>query len=101
MLAEIAIRFFKDKDWFYVDDYKYIIDNQFLFNPTRIESDQMIVAADGKTEEKSAIDYIFTIDELRQMFINSGLHLKEIYSTPRKRKFAFGDSKAYLVAEKM
>jgi hypothetical protein len=61
----------------------------------------MIIASDGRVEEKSAVDYIFTIDELRSMLTNSGLQLKDIYSTPRKRKFAFGDSKAYLVAEKI
>jgi hypothetical protein len=34
------------------------------------------------------------------MFKEAGLTTKNLYSTPRKRKFALGDGRIYIVAEK-
>jgi cyclopropane fatty-acyl-phospholipid synthase-like methyltransferase len=64
MLGEIAIKHYHEKDWFYAGDYKYLVDNQYLFNPTRIESDHIIIRKDGVTETIKGIDYIFTVAEL-------------------------------------
>ncbi len=100
MLGEIAIRHFKEKDWFYVDDYTYLIDSKYLFNPTRIESDHIIIRNGMDTEVIKGIDYIFTASELNEILITAGFTLNEIFSTPRKRKFQFGDTRAYIVAEK-
>jgi SAM-dependent methyltransferase len=97
-LAEIAIKYFKEKDWFYAGDVKYLVDNRYLLNPARIESDHIIVESNGKTEVIKGVDYIFTISELDQMLGEGGLEIKEIYSTPRKRPFRFGDTRAYVVA---
>lgn len=101
MLGEIAIRFFREKEWFYAGAYKYIIDNKYLFHPSRIESEHLIIAPDGSTETLDAIDYIFTLPELEAIFHKTGFSLKGIYSTPRKRPFALGDSRAYIVAERI
>jgi SAM-dependent methyltransferase len=100
MLGEIAIRHFKEKDWFYVDDYKYLIDSKYLFNPTRIESDHIIIRAGMEAEVIKGIDYILTASELNEILITAGFTLNEMFSTPRKRKFQFGDTRAYIVAEK-
>lgn len=97
-LAEIAIKYYKEKDWFYVDNWKYIIDNKYFLDPARIETDHMIVSPDGKTETIRGIDYIFTVSELNAMLRQGGLKIREIYSTPRKRAFHFGDTRAYIVA---
>jgi cyclopropane fatty-acyl-phospholipid synthase-like methyltransferase len=101
MIGEIAIRHYREKDWFYVEDYKYLVDNKYCFNPTRIESDHIIIRSDGETETLKAVDYIFTLAELQSLLEQTGFNLKEVYSTPRKRKFQFGDTKAYIVAEKI
>lgn len=100
MLGEIAIRHFKEKDWFYADDYKYLIDSKYLFNPTRIESDHIIIRTGMEAEVIKGIDYIFTVSELKEILNAAGFSLNEMYSTPRKRKFQFGDTRVYIVAEK-
>ncbi len=100
MLGEIAIRHFKEKDWFYVDDYKYLLNSKYLFNPTRIESDHIIIKTGIEEEVIKGIDYIFTVSELNEMLNFAGFSLNEMYSTPRKRKFQFGDTRVYIVAEK-
>lgn len=101
MLAEIAIKYFKERDWFWADDYQYILENKFYLRPARIETAHTLIRPDGMAETQHGIDYMFTIAELEKMMNNAGLVLTDIYSTPRKRPFQFGDTRAYLVAEKI
>jgi cyclopropane fatty-acyl-phospholipid synthase-like methyltransferase len=100
MIAEIALKHFKEKDWYQVGEYKYLLDYTFHFQPNRIESEQIIVSADGTVDVLNGIDYIFSLDELETMFREAGLSTKELYSTPRKRKFVLGDGRIYIVVEK-
>jgi len=100
MIAEIALKHFKEKDWFQVEEYKYLLDYKFHFQPNRIESEQTIVSADGTVEVLKGIDYIFSLDELESMFQDAGLCTKELYSTPRKRRFVLGDGRIYIVVER-
>ncbi len=97
-LAEIAIKYFKEKDWFYVGDLKYLIDNTFLFDPSRIETDHILESPDGKSETIRGVDYVLTIDEFNSLLREVGLEIKAVYATPRKRIFRFGDTRAYIVA---
>lgn len=101
MIAEIAIRHFKEKDWFYLDEFTYLTDNSFLFHPTRVETDHILVHKNGTMQTIKGIDYIFTIAELNALFKKNGFRLVDIYSTPRKKKFRLGDTKAYIVAERV
>lgn len=101
MIAEIAIRHFKDREWHQMTGYKYLIENKFLFQPTRIESVHTLIPIVGAIEEIKGVDYIFSISELEKMCAQNGFALKEVYSTPRKKKFALGDGRAYMVAEKI
>jgi SAM-dependent methyltransferase len=100
MIAEIAIKYFREKEWYYAGDYKCLLDYRYCFHPSRIESEQTLVAKDGTIEVITGIDYIFTLTELERMLKAAGLKIKELYSTPRKRKFVFGDSRIYIVAGK-
>ncbi|MGE5518873.1 MAG: class I SAM-dependent methyltransferase [Candidatus Dadabacteria bacterium] len=100
MIAEIAINHFKAHDWLQVDKYKYLLDYKFHFIPSRIESEHTIVTEDGVYEVIKGVDYIYTIAEIEEMFLQAGLTTKYLYSTPRKRKFSLGDSSIYIVAEK-
>ena len=100
MIGEIAIRHFKEKDWYQLEGFRYLLDNQFCFHPTRIESEQTIVSEDGSVEEIQGIDYIFSLNEMEMMFREAGLVMEAIYSTPRKRNFAMGDGRIYMVARK-
>jgi hypothetical protein len=60
-----------------------------------------MIALDGTTETKLAIDYIFSIAELEKMLTAAGLKLKEVYSIPGRKKFTLGEPRAYLIAEKI
>jgi len=100
MVAEIAIKHFKERDWHYAGDYKCLLEYHYQFHPSRIESEQTIIAPDGSVEIINGIDYIFTLDELETMFNEVGLKTKALFSTPRKRRFSVGDGQIYIVAAK-
>jgi SAM-dependent methyltransferase len=99
-VAEIAIRYFKQKDWHYAGEYKCILENAYHFQPARIEFEQTIISKNGEVEISKGIDYIFTLDELDQMFNVAGFKTMGLFSTPRKKKFSFGDTQIYIVAAK-
>ncbi len=100
-LAEIAIRQFKEKTWSAIGDKKFIVESQFLFHPTRIESEHLILSPDGRSETKKGIDYIFSLAELEVMFSKAGLNLVEVYSIPGKKKFTVGEPRAYIIVQKV
>ncbi|MCU7548392.1 class I SAM-dependent methyltransferase [Chitinophagaceae bacterium LB-8] len=102
-IGEIAIKYFQERTWINVEGgYKYLTENKYLFNPTRIEAESFIVSPGGTTLEViNGIDYIFTISELQTLLKKGGFELREVFSTPRKRKFVLGDAKAYIVAERV
>ena len=101
MIAEIAIKHFRERDWHYAGEYKCMLEYKYCFHPSRIESEQTIIASDGSIEIVKGIDYIFSLDELEEMFNEVGLETKEIYSTPRKKRFTLGDGRVYIVAQKI
>ena len=99
-VAEIAFKNFKEKSWSNIGGLKFLSDSKFLFHPTRIETESIIISSNGDTETKTGIDYIFSINEMEAMLNQGGLVLKEVYSIPGKKKFTLGEPRAYLVAEK-
>lgn len=100
-IAEIAVKNFKEKSWSKIGDKKFLVESSYLFNPARIESEHNIILADGSTEVKKGIDYIFSVNELGTMLKAAGLELEEVYSIPGKKKFTPGEPRAYLVAVKV
>lgn len=98
MIAEIAVKHFREKEWVEIDGYKYLMDYRFHFHPSRIESEHTIIGADGSIEVINGVDYIFTLGEMESMFHEAGLATKALYSTPRKRPFKMGDNRIYIVA---
>lgn len=100
MIAEIAIKHFREKEWIEVDDYKYLMDYKFQFQPSRIESEHTIIDKAGHVETISGVDYIFTLTELETMFNEAGLTTSQLYSTPRKRPFKMGDNRIYIEVAK-
>ncbi len=99
-LAEITFKNFKERGWGTIGDIKMLTDSRILFYPTRMETVCTMIAPDGPEEVKTGIDYIFSINELENMFREAGLVMKEIYSIPGKKKFLLGDPRAYIIAEK-
>lgn len=99
-LAEIAIKQFMARSWSTVNGLKYLSDSKYLFQPTRIETETTIIAEDGTTEIKKAVDYIFCVAEMESMLSQSGFIIKDIFSIPGKKKFSLGEPRAYIIAEK-
>jgi cyclopropane fatty-acyl-phospholipid synthase-like methyltransferase len=100
MVAEIAIKHFREKEWIEVDGFKYLMDYKFHFQPSRIESEHTIITKEGGIEVINGVDYIFTLAELEEMFAEADLTTKALYGTPRKRPFKMGDNRIYIVAGK-
>ena len=99
-ITEIICNNFKSRSWEKSGDLTFLTECKFLFQPARMEIDSIIIAPDGTTETKKAVDYIFSLNEMEQMLNRAGLILKENYSVPGRKNFAIGDARAYLVAEK-
>ena len=99
-IAEIAIKNFKEKGWTNIGEMKFLVDNKFLFQPSRIEAESTMIAPDGNVEVKNGVDYIFSLNEIEAMLQKTGFTLTEVYSIPGKKKFIIGEPRAYIVAEK-
>jgi SAM-dependent methyltransferase len=97
-LAEIVFKNFTPKVWSEINGFRYLVDNKFLFNPTRIESNTTFLAPGGPEETKKAIDYIYSLNEMENMLEESAVSLREIWSIPGKKKFTLGEPRAYIVA---
>lgn len=100
-LAEIVIKPFTTRTWEERDGVKHIYEAHYLFQPARIESESIFLSPDGHMEKRKAVDYIFSVNEMESILRGSGFALKEIYSIPGKKKFALGDPRAYIIAERV
>jgi 2-polyprenyl-3-methyl-5-hydroxy-6-metoxy-1,4-benzoquinol methylase len=101
MLAEIAFNGFREKAWDIVGDLKFITESKYFLQPSRIETDHLIIAPDGTSETKKAVDYIYSIAEMEVMLSECKLVMKDVYSIPGKKKFTLGEPRAYIIAQKM
>ena len=100
-IAEIAMNSFKEKSWSRIGELLFLTESKFLFHPTRVETNSIIINEAGEKEEKIGIDFIYSISELETMLNKNGFQLKEIYSIPGKKRFTVGEPRAYIVAEKI
>ena len=100
-IAEIAIPQFKERAWSKLDNLKLIAESKYLFNPTRIETEQLIIDGEGKIETKQAVDYIFSLAEMSRILQSCGFRMDEAYSIPGRKKFSLGDPRVYIVATRI
>lgn len=100
-IGEIAFKNFKENSWSTVGDLLLLSECKFLFHPTRMEINSIMITKEGQREEKRGVDYIYSINELELMLNKTGFQLKEIYSIPGKKLFTVGEPRAYIVAEKI
>jgi len=97
-LAEIIIPQFADSSETSQGDLKIVSHSKYLFHPARVETETQMIDSSGETEHKTAIDYVFSVNEVEQMLGEAGFALREIYSIPGKKKFSLGEPRAYIVA---
>ena len=100
-LAEIVFKSFNTRSWSDVGEVKILSDSKLLFHPCRIESETTMLLPGGLMEKKLAVDYIYSINEMDVMFGAGGYRIAEIFSVPGKKKFAVGEPRAYIVAERI
>jgi len=100
-IAEIAMKDFRERSWNRISDLLFLTDNKLLFHPTRMEVHSIIITDSGDREEKTAIDFIYSISEIEGMLNKTGFKLLEIYSIPGRKQFTVGEPRAYIVAEKI
>ncbi|HEX2846480.1 MAG TPA: class I SAM-dependent methyltransferase [Chitinophagaceae bacterium] len=97
-LAEIVIPQFVEKSEAEQGDLKIISHSKYLFHPTRVETETQMMDTAGRIETKTAIDYIFSVNEIELLLKEAGFLLREVYSIPGRKKFALGEPRAYIVA---
>ncbi len=100
-VAEIAMKNFQSKSWNQIGELKFLTSSEYHFQPTRIEVVSTIITPDGSIEEKKAIDYIYSINEMEAMLKMAGFQLQEMYSIPGRKKFTPGEPRIYIIAEKL
>lgn len=100
-IAEIAMKNFKEKSWSKMGDLLFLTDSKIVLHPTRMETNSTIITDNGEREEKSGVDFIYSISEIEVMLNKTGFQLKEIYSIPGKKLFSIGEPRAYIVTEKV
>ena len=98
-LEEIVKEKFKEKSSSTISDLKFDANSQFLDHPKRIETETTITTAEGKIEKKLAIDFVFSVPEIKSLFAKAGFAFRENYSIPGKKKFTIGEPRAYIIAE--
>jgi cyclopropane fatty-acyl-phospholipid synthase-like methyltransferase len=99
-IAEIAFKNFSAHSSSKIGELEFVADSVFHFQPTRLETTSTIVDQAGEKETKTAIDYIYSLNEIETLLKNAGLQVKEIYSIPGRKKFTVGEPRAYIVAQK-
>jgi cyclopropane fatty-acyl-phospholipid synthase-like methyltransferase len=99
-LAETVIKQFTPRTWTDIGELRILSKSRYLFFPTRLDTETMIITRKGEIEMKQAIDYIFSVSEMTKILASAGLELQDIYTVPGRKKFAVGDPYAYMVATK-
>ncbi len=69
-------------------------------SPLRLEIQSRIQTADGTTEERLAIDFLYGIPSLAEMLGAVGLRTIAVQSIPGKKDFANGDPRVYILSHK-
>lgn len=74
---------------------------QLMQDPPRLEIESRIEDETGKTEEKWAIDYLYSLDELRSLLACAGLQFLKAESVPGKKPFEVGAPRVYILSQKL
>ena len=69
-------------------------------DPLRIEIHSTIEDEQGQTENKVAIDYLYTLEELRTHLAAAGLTFLKAESIPGKKMFTEGDPRVYILSQR-
>lgn len=99
-LTEIAVPAFREHSDQQIGEYRFINESRMLQDPPRIEINTTIIPASGEPENRTAVDYLYTLDELKTTLSDAGLVPEAVFSIPGKKYFTAGEPRAYIVARK-
>lgn len=77
----------------------FLVENEYDALESRIDS-HLTYVRNGQTETRTARHYVFTIAELRWLFVEAGLTVIAGYGTVTGDPYALGDEGIWLLAEK-
>lgn len=96
-IDEIVRETFKEYSTGIIGNVSIESKSSFHSNPNRIETETTMIDDTGKSEQKKAIDYIFTLGEIEEFLRIANLTLLAKFSVPPKKIFTQGDRRAYII----
>lgn len=99
-LAETVIPHFSEKSEASHGGINIISQSKYLFYPSRIETETVMTGPGGTVENRLAVDYIYSVNEIGNFLRAAGFELVEIYNIPGRKKFALGDPRAYIIGRR-
>ena len=104
MLAESVLPGYQVRNWQPVDNGEdepilLLVENDYVPIESRIDAQLTYVRA-GETQTRTAQHFVYTLAELRQLFIEAGFTVVACYGTLEGEPFALGDEAVWIVAQK-
>ena len=99
-LAEIVWPAFREESSGLIMGVECRTESRKVSDPERIESLTSFLLPDGSREEKSAVDYIYSVQQMSDFLMETGFTWVENFSIPGRKHFSEGDQRAYIIARK-
>ena len=104
MVAESVLPDYQARSWQPIetergDTILFMVENEYAPLESRIDS-RLTYVKNGKSETRFAQHYVYTLAELRQLFLEAGLSIITCFGTVEGDSYALGDDAVWLVAER-
>lgn len=100
MIAETILPDYQARSWMPVaDDFFFLMENEYDPLESRIDSHLTYIRA-GKTETRTASHYVYTLGEIRSLFVEAGFSAPVCFGAADGRTYELGDDDVWLLAER-
>lgn len=100
MVAESILPDYQERNWLPItNDFFFLMENEYDPHESRIDSHLTYLRA-GKTETRLAQHYVYTLGELRNLFLQAGFDTVSCFGDTDGRAFELGDTDVWLLAER-
>ncbi len=104
MLAESVLPEYQARNWQPVGDQDnepilFLVENDYVPLESRIDS-RLTYVRGGDIQTRTAHHYVYTLAELRRLFIEAGLTVLDCYGTIDGEPFTLGDEAVWILAKK-
>lgn len=105
MLAESVLPHFQQRNWMEIgetpeESIHYLVNSEYDAMNGVIHAD-VTYFQQGQKHSYKIDQYIYTLAEIKQLFLEAGLELKEVFSEIDGEPYRIGDDQTYLFAEKI